>query len=88
MAGTAPVSFQSGQIHKVKIRRACNKHLRHTMHLFADHSRAKCPWAAIYYEACRQHGKTHAQALRLPPTAVASQHKASDRAPFPMTNDQ
>jgi transposase len=64
MAGTAPVSFQSGQIHKVKIRRACNKHLRHTMHLFADHSRAKCVWAATYYGAQRQRGKTHAQALR------------------------
>jgi transposase len=64
VAGTAPVSFQSGQIHKVKIRRACNKHLRHAMHLFAEHSRAQCPWAAIYYEALRQRGKTHAQALR------------------------
>ena len=64
MAGTAPVSFQSGKVHKVKIRRACNKQLRHTMHLFADHSRAKCPWAATYYEAQRKRGKTHAQALR------------------------
>ncbi|MDB5320699.1 MAG: transposase [Phycisphaerales bacterium] len=27
-AGTAPVSFTSGQIHRVKLRRACNKHLR------------------------------------------------------------
>ncbi len=64
MAGTAPVSFQSGKIHKVKIRRACNKQLRQTMHLFSDHSRAKCPWAATCYEAQRQRGKTHAQALR------------------------
>lgn len=64
MAGTAPVSFQSGKIDKVKIRRACNKQLRQTMHLLSDHSRAKCPWAATYYEAQRQRGKTHAQALR------------------------
>jgi transposase len=27
MAGTAPVSYQSGQIHKVNLRRACNKNL-------------------------------------------------------------
>lgn len=37
--GTAPVSFQSGQIHKVKFRRACNKHLRAAVHLWADLSR-------------------------------------------------
>ncbi len=28
LAGTAPVSFQSGQIQKVHLRRACNKHLQ------------------------------------------------------------
>lgn len=27
LAGTAPVSYQSGQIHKVNMRRGCNKHL-------------------------------------------------------------
>jgi len=64
LAGTAPVSFQSGQIHKVNLRRACNKNLRQAMHLFADKSRAQCSWAAVYYNAVRARGKTHAQALR------------------------
>lgn len=64
MAGTAPVSYQSGQIHKVNLRRACNKNLRHAMHLFSDKSRAQCVWAAKYYNALRQRGKSHAQALR------------------------
>jgi transposase len=64
LAGTAPVSYQSGQIHKVNMRRSCNKNLRHAMHLFADKSRAQCAWAATYYEALRTRGKTHAQALR------------------------
>lgn len=64
MAGTAPVSYQSGKVHKVRIRRACNKHLRHAIHLFADKSRAHCAWAAVYYEALRQRGMPHAQALR------------------------
>jgi transposase len=64
MAGTAPVSYQSGQIHKVNLRRACNKNLRHAMHLFADKSRAQCVWAAAYYGALRERGKSHAQALR------------------------
>ena len=64
LAGTAPVSYQSGQLHKVNLRRACNKNLRHTMHLFADKSRAHCAWAATYYDTLRERGKSHAQALR------------------------
>lgn len=64
MAGTAPVSYQSGKVHKVHIRRKCNKHLRHAVHLFADKSRARSSWAAVYYDTLRQRGMTHAQALR------------------------
>lgn len=64
MAGTAPVSYQSGQVHKVHLRRACNKSLRHAIHLFADKSRAQCAWATTYYDALRARGKSHAQALR------------------------
>jgi len=63
-AGTAPVSYQSGQVHKVNIRRGCNKNLRHAMYLFADKSRAKSAWAEHYYTALLQRGKSHAQALR------------------------
>jgi hypothetical protein len=58
------VSFQSGQIHKVLIRRHCNKSLRCTVHLWADLSRRFCPWAAIYYDQLRKRGKSHASALR------------------------
>lgn len=36
VAGTAPVSYQSGKISKVHMHRACNKNLRHAMDLFAD----------------------------------------------------
>jgi transposase len=64
LAGTAPVTYQSGKIHKVHLRRACNRNLRHAMHLFADKSRAQCVWAATYYRTLRERGKTHAQALR------------------------
>lgn len=64
MAGTAPVSYQSGKVHKVHLRRRCNKHLRHAIHLFADKSRAQSSWAAVYYAALRQRGMNHAQALR------------------------
>ena len=64
LAGTAPVSYQSGQVHRVHIRRACNMFLRHTIHLWANLSRESCPWAAIYYAALKAKGKSHACALR------------------------
>jgi transposase len=64
LAGTAPVSYQSGQIHKVYLRRHCNKLLRHAVHLWANLSRQSCPWAAVYYEQLRTRGKNHACALR------------------------
>jgi len=64
VAGTAPVSYQSGQIHKVFLRRHCSKPLRYAVHLWADISRRSCPWAAVYYEALRQRGKSHACTLR------------------------
>jgi transposase len=62
--GTAPVSFQSGQIDKVYVRFMCNKHFRHTVHLWSDLSRKFCSWAQVYYQQLRTKGKTHAGALR------------------------
>ena len=63
-AGTAPISFQSGQIAKALFRRACNKYLRAAVHLWVNLSRAKCAWAQIYYLQKRNQGKSHACALR------------------------
>jgi len=63
-AGTAPVTFQSGQIEKHLVRRACNPLLRAAVHLWADHSRHKCAWADAYYRAHREKGQSHACALR------------------------
>src|SRR6185295_3678501 len=42
MAGTAPVSFESGQTRRAKIRWHCNRHLRHAVHLWSDCSRKYC----------------------------------------------
>jgi transposase len=64
VAGTAPVSFQSGQVHRAKIRWHCDKHLRFAVHLWADCSRKYCAWAQTYYQAHRARGATHASALR------------------------
>jgi len=64
VAGTAPLSFQSGQMSRVRIRWHCNKHLRYTVHLWADCSRKYCVWAQSYYRAHRAKGNSHASALR------------------------
>ena len=64
VAGTAPVSFESGKTKRAKIRWHCNRHLRHAVHLWADCSRKSCAWAATYYKAQREKGKSHACALR------------------------
>jgi transposase len=63
-AGTAPVTKQSGRSRFVVIRRACNMSLRATVHLWADRSRIKAPWAEAYYQQKRQQGHGHASALR------------------------
>jgi transposase len=62
--GTAPVSYQSGQLKKVRFRRACHKVLRHTVHLWSNLSRRTCPWADAYYHKKREEGQSHACALR------------------------
>jgi transposase len=64
VAGTAPVSFQSGKIHRVQLRYQCNKVLRHTVHLWAACCLRVCPWAEVYYRQKRAEGKSHACALR------------------------
>ncbi len=64
LAGTAPVRYQSGQIHRTKIRWACDKFLRHTVHLWADGFRKGSAWAQTYYQNKRDQGMSHACALR------------------------
>jgi len=64
LAGTAPVSYQSGQIHMTKIRWACDKFLRHTVHLWADCFRKGSAWGQTYYKNKRDQGMSHACALR------------------------
>ena len=63
-AGVSPVSYQSGQVQRCRLRRACVKTLRFTVHLWANASRATCPWAQAYYEQKREEGHSHASALR------------------------
>lgn len=64
IAGTAPVSYQSGQINKVQVRRCCDKFLRGTVHLWANCFRKASPWGQAYYQHKRKQGISHASALR------------------------
>lgn len=64
VAGTAPVSYQSGRINKVHVRWSCDKFLRHTVHLWADCFRKASAWGQAYYQKKRQEGMSHACALR------------------------
>lgn len=63
-AGTAPVTRKSGKKRAVNIRWMCNRTLRATVHMFADHSRGKCAWAEAYYQQKIAEGKSVATALR------------------------
>jgi hypothetical protein len=63
-AGTAPVSYQSGQINKARVRWACDKFMRHTVHLWANCFRGDSAWGQTYYQKKRDEGMSHACALR------------------------
>jgi transposase len=64
IAGTAPVSYQSGKINKVHLRWSCDKFMRYTVHLWADCFRRASVWGQAYYQKKREQGLTHACALR------------------------
>jgi hypothetical protein len=63
-ASTAPISYQSGKRRRVQIRWACNKCVRHIVHLWADCFQRGVPWAQVYYQNKRQTGMSHACAIR------------------------
>jgi transposase len=64
IAGTAPISFQSGSVRKAQVRWACDKFLRSTVHLWADCFWKSSAWGQVYYRKKRKEGKSHACALR------------------------
>jgi transposase len=64
LAGTAPVSFQSGNYRRAHRRYACVKPLRNVLHQFAWQSTTQEDWALAYYKQKRAQGKSHTVALR------------------------
>jgi transposase len=65
LAGTTPVTKQSGKHRGVEFRWACNKRFRKAMTTFADNSRHASPWAAHIYADARAAGKDHPHAIRI-----------------------
>lgn len=63
--GSAPITQQSGQMRKVKIRRGCNKRLRKAFYQMAFVSLRNCSWAKEVYDEQRSRGKGHSAALRV-----------------------
>lgn len=62
--GTAPKNYQSGQYHKIIMRKACNKTARAIVYKFAFASLQFSNWAREYYDQQRKKGKTHSVAVR------------------------
>lgn len=62
--GTAPKNYQSGNYHKVIMRKACDKKARAILYHFAFASMRYSKWAKEYYDKQRTKGKTHSVAVR------------------------
>lgn len=64
LAGTCPVTKQSGKKRQVLFRNACNHAHRNTMQQFALASTRKADWAFAYYRAARRRGHSKNSAVR------------------------
>ncbi len=62
--GTAPNNYQSGQYHKVIMRKACNKSARAILYKFAFATLQFSSWAREYYDKQRSRGKNHSVSVR------------------------
>ena len=64
LSGVAPITKQSGKMHFVHRRYACNKFWRQTFVEWAGHTVMKSLWAKAYYEQQKQLGHRHQSILR------------------------
>lgn len=64
LAGTAPVTKQSGKARSVHFRRACDKDFRYFMQQFARCSVSQSEWAASYFHSARASGHSLNRAYR------------------------
>ena len=63
--GTAPVTVRSGKTVRVRFRRACNKQARNTVQQLAQQLIRHHDWAREIYQAHRDRGRHHHEALRI-----------------------
>ena len=64
LAGTCPVTKQSGKARIVTFRRACDHEFRQIVQQWAKLSIDQSPWAASYYHAVRPHCSSENEAYR------------------------
>lgn len=64
LSGTVPVPHRSGKSKQVRMRHACQRDFRNTLHLFAFLSTERSAWARAFYDQARRKGNSHALALR------------------------
>jgi transposase len=64
LAGTCPVTWQSGQGRRVHFRRACDHHFRQVVQQWARLSRRQSSWARAYWEQVRPRCASDAHADR------------------------
>lgn len=64
VAGTCPVTKQSGKSRQVTFRYACDHEFRQIMQQWAKLSIQVSPWAAMYYQAARPHAGSENEAYR------------------------
>ena len=64
IAGTSPVTIQSGKKRHVRFRRACDREFRYIATQFARSSVKKAPWAAAYLDTVRPRYDKDSQAYR------------------------
>lgn len=64
LAGTCPVTEQSGQRKSVRFRRACDREFRTIAQLWAKASVTKSPWASAYFSDARARGLSTNHAYR------------------------
>jgi transposase len=64
LAGTCPITIQSGGGRVVRFRQACNHSWRTAAQQFAQLSTQYSPWAAAYFDQARQRGLSKSHAYR------------------------
>lgn len=64
LAGTCPVTEQSGKLRRVRFRKACDHEFRQIAQQWAKASIAQSSWATTYWHNVRQHSRSNRHAYR------------------------